>query len=49
MKVLKFEGNSIASASKMKATLHLIDKKEKCIVVFSALAGTSRMLTEISD
>jgi aspartate kinase len=49
MKVLKFGGNSIVSASKMKAALHLINNKEKKIVLFSALAGTTDMLIEVSD
>lgn len=49
MKVLKFGGSSIATASKMKEVTGLIRTKEKKIVVFSALSGMTNTLIEICD
>jgi len=49
MKVLKFGGTSIASASRMKNVARLIGAGSKDIVVVSALAGTTNTLIEISD
>jgi len=49
MKVLKFGGSSIATASKMKEVADLIQTKERKIVVFSALSGMTNTLIEISD
>jgi aspartate kinase len=49
MKVLKFGGSSIATASKMKEVADLIQTKERKIVVFSALFGMTNTLIEISD
>ena len=49
MKVLKFGGTSIATASKMKEVADLIQTEEKKIVVFSALSGMTNTLVEISD
>ncbi|MDR2086870.1 MAG: aspartate kinase [Dysgonamonadaceae bacterium] len=49
MKVLKFGGNAIATASQMQALVNLLNNKEKKMVVFSAIAGTSNTLNEISD
>ena len=49
MKVLKFGGSSIATASKMKEVADLIQKEEKIIVVFSALSGMTNTLIDISD
>lgn len=49
MKVLKFGGTSIGSASRMRDVAKLIcDGKEK-IVVLSAMSGTTNSLVEISD
>lgn len=49
MKVLKFGGSSIGTASKIKDIIPLIQKDEKKIVVFSAFAGITNMLAEIAD
>jgi aspartate kinase len=50
MKVLKFGGSSIASASKMKEVAQLIQKENgKHFVVFSAMAETTNTLIEIAD
>jgi aspartate kinase len=49
MKVLKFGGNSIASASQMKEVVRLVREGKENVVVFSALAGMTDRLTEIAD
>ena len=49
MKVLKFGGSSLNSASKMKEVARLINDGEKKIVVFSAFSGMTTTLIEISD
>jgi len=49
MKVLKFGGSSIATVSKMKGVVDLIQTKEKKIIVFSALSGMTNALVEVSD
>jgi aspartate kinase len=49
MKVLKFGGSSIATASKLKEVAELIQKGDKKIVVVSALAGMTNTLIDIAD
>ncbi|MDR2692369.1 MAG: aspartate kinase [Dysgonamonadaceae bacterium] len=49
MKVLKFGGSSIASASRMKEVAQWVRKENGHIIVFSALAGTTNRLIEIAD
>lgn len=49
MKVLKFGGSSIGSASKMQEVIRLINDGERKIVVFSAFSKTTNTLVEISD
>lgn len=49
MKVLKFGGTSVGSASRMKDVAKLITDGEKKIVVLSAMSGTTNTLVEISD
>jgi aspartate kinase len=49
MKVLKFGGNAIATASKMQGMVNLLNNREKKIIVFSAIAGTTNTLIEVSD
>lgn len=49
MKVLKFGGTSVGSASRIKEVAKLISKGEKNIVVLSAMSGTTNTLVEISD
>jgi len=49
MKVLKFGGISVDSASEMKEIARLICSGSKDVVVLSALSGTTDTLVEISD
>lgn len=49
MKIMKFGGTSVGSASRMKEVAKLITKEDKNIVVLSAMAGTTNTLVEISD
>ena len=49
MKVLKFGGTSVGSASRMKEVIRLICDGEQKIVVLSAMSGTTNTLVEISD
>ncbi len=49
MKVLKFGGTSVGSASRMKDVTELVRKRGKNIVVFSAMSGTTNTLVEISN
>ena len=49
MKVLKFGGTSVGSASRMKDVAKLITDGEQKIVVLSAMSGTTNTLVEISD
>jgi aspartate kinase len=49
MKVLKFGGTSVGSASRIKDVANLICDGERKIVVLSAMSGTTNSLVEISD
>lgn len=49
MKVLKFGGTSVGSATRMQDVSKLINDKEQKIVVLSAMSGTTNSLVEISD
>lgn len=49
MKVLKFGGTSVGSASRIKDVAKLISSRGKNIVVLSAMSGTTNSLVEISD
>jgi aspartate kinase len=49
MKVVKFGGTSISSASKMKEVVRLVNDGEKKMVVFSAFSGMTNSLLEIAD
>ena len=49
MKVLKFGGTSVGSASRMKEVVRLIADGERKIVVLSAMSGTTNKLVEISE
>jgi len=49
MKVLKFGGTSVGSASRMKDVAKLIGDGDQKIVVLSAMSGTTNNLVEISD
>ncbi len=48
MKVLKFGGTSVGSASRMKDVARLVNDGQKKIVVLSAMAGTTNTLVEIA-
>ena len=48
MKVLKFGGTSVGSVDRIKGVAELI-KRERNIVVLSAMSGTTNSLVEISD
>ncbi len=49
MKVLKFGGTSVGSASRIKEVAHLVCNGEKNIVVLSAMSGTTNNLVEIAN
>ena len=49
MKVLKFGGTSVGTAERMKNVASLIGERGRCVVVLSAMAGTTNRLVEISD
>ena len=49
MKIMKFGGTSVGSASRMKEVAKLITNGDKNIVVLSAMSGTTNTLEEISD
>lgn len=49
MRVLKFGGTSVGSAERIKNVAKLVAGRGKCIVVLSAMAGTTNTLVEISD
>ena len=49
MKILKFGGTSVGSASRMKAVVDLIANDEPKIVVLSAMSGTTNRLLQIAD
>jgi aspartate kinase len=49
MKVLKFGGTSVGSAARMKSVANLVSAHQPCIVVLSAMSGTTNSLVEISE
>jgi len=49
MKVLKFGGTSVGSALRMKKLAPLITPHQPCIVVLSAMSGTTNALVEIAN
>ncbi|NLI72215.1 MAG: aspartate kinase [Bacteroidales bacterium] len=49
MKVLKFGGTSMESATRIKDVVKLINNGEQKIVVLSAMSGTTNSLVEIAD
>lgn len=44
MKVLKFGGTSLGSASRIKELKNIISSEDKLIVVLSAMSGTTNTL-----
>jgi aspartate kinase len=49
MKVLKFGGTSVGSAERMKRLVPLVLREQPCIVVLSAMSGTTNALVEIAQ
>ncbi len=49
MKVLKFGGTSVGSASRIKEVARLVTERGKNIIVLSAMSGTTNTLVEIAD
>jgi aspartate kinase len=49
MKVLKFGGTSVGSAERMKKLVPLLLPGQPCIVVLSAMSGTTNTLVEIAN
>jgi len=49
MKILKFGGTSVGSASRIKAVANLITSEERKIVVLSAMSGTTNSLVSIAN
>src|SRR5690606_31889287 len=49
MKVIKFGGTSVGSASRIKGLMDIINVDERQIVVLSAVAGTTNALVEIAQ
>jgi aspartate kinase len=49
MLIQKFGGTSVGSAQRIQALVSLIHKQEPCIVVLSAMSGTTNQLVTISN
>ena len=49
MRVLKFGGTSLGSATRMREVVNLIDSKEPKMIVLSAMSGTTNALSVIVD
>src|SRR5436190_6734941 len=49
MKVLKFGGTSVGSAERMKKLVPLLIPQQPCIVVLSAMSGTTNALVDIAQ
>jgi len=49
MKVLKFGGTSVGSAERMKKLVPLLIPEQPCIVVLSAMSGTTNALVDIAQ
>jgi aspartate kinase len=49
MKVLKFGGTSVGSAQRIRKVAQLLPEAEPCIVVLSAMAGTTNTLIDITN
>ena len=49
MKVLKFGGTSVGSASRIKEVARLITGRGANIIVLSAMSGTTNALVEIAE
>ncbi|HPW25755.1 MAG TPA: aspartate kinase, partial [Tenuifilaceae bacterium] len=49
MKILKFGGTSVGDAQRIRKVAQLLPEAEPCIVVLSAMAGTTNALVEIAN
>ncbi|RXQ93921.1 aspartate kinase [Ancylomarina salipaludis] len=49
MKILKFGGTSVGSAQRIQNLAQIVQNEEPCIVVLSAMAGTTNALVEITE
>lgn len=49
MKVLKFGGTSVGSASRIKELINIVDRSQSQIIVLSAVSGTTNSLVEIAQ
>ncbi len=49
MKILKFGGTSVGSSERIRSLLPIINSGERKIVVFSAMSGTTNVLTDVAD
>ncbi len=49
MKILKFGGTSVGNAERIKSILKIVQKESPCIVVLSAMSGTTNALVAISE
>ncbi len=49
MKVLKFGGTSVGTPGNMKQVANIVGQEDDCIVVLSALSGTTNKLLEFTD
>ncbi|HSA05284.1 MAG TPA: aspartate kinase, partial [Tenuifilaceae bacterium] len=49
MKVLKFGGTSVGSAERIRSIANLLPNNEPCVVVLSAMAGTTNSLIDITN
>jgi len=49
MKILKFGGTSVGTAQRIQNLANIVQNEEPCIVVLSAMAGTTNALIEITE
>ncbi len=49
MKVLKFGSTAIDTPERLDIVTNIVSKNNKCIVIVSAISGTTALLEEISD
>jgi len=49
MKILKFGGTSVGTAQRIQNLASIVQNEEPCIVVLSAMAGTTNALIEITE
>ena len=49
MKILKFGGTSVGTPQRIQNIAQIVQNEESCIVVLSAMAGTTNSLVEITE